>query len=187
MYKHLSKKVVGSTTPNSLFLFWLVKDVPVFAREEVVLSAGAIDTPKLLMLSGIGPREELVTHSIPIVKELLGVGKNLYDHLFMTLVTVQNPGSHHRTSYLNSLEAFQTAREDWIKDGTGPLADFYLPQMISFFRSEKILGSDEFQQLGKETRDALRAKTKPSHEIITVGDCLDTLSRVLRLSILRLS
>jgi len=50
------------------------------ARHEVILSAGAIDSPKLLMLSGIGPRAHLSEHGIPVLVESPGVGENLQDH-----------------------------------------------------------------------------------------------------------
>lgn len=50
------------------------------ARREVLLSAGAIQSPQILMLSGIGDRAELEQHGIPVVKDLKGVGKNLHDH-----------------------------------------------------------------------------------------------------------
>ena len=49
--------------------------------EEVVLSAGAINSPQLLMLSGIGPAAHLEAHDISVVNELPGVGQNLQDHL----------------------------------------------------------------------------------------------------------
>jgi choline dehydrogenase len=52
------------------------------AKKEIILSAGAIQSPQLLMLSGIGDKEELKKHNIPLKKELNGVGKNLQDHLF---------------------------------------------------------------------------------------------------------
>ncbi|TCR64590.1 GMC family oxidoreductase N-terminal domain-containing protein [Bosea sp. BK604] len=51
------------------------------ASTEVVISAGAINTPKLLMLSGVGDREELTRFGIPVVQHLPGVGRNLQDHV----------------------------------------------------------------------------------------------------------
>src|SRR2546421_8696321 len=51
------------------------------ARREVILCAGPINSPQLLMLSGIGPRHELAAHGIDVVRELPGVGENLQDHL----------------------------------------------------------------------------------------------------------
>jgi choline dehydrogenase len=51
------------------------------ARREVVLAAGSINSPKLLMLSGIGPGEALAQHGIMMEAERPGVGRNLQDHL----------------------------------------------------------------------------------------------------------
>jgi choline dehydrogenase len=51
------------------------------ARSEVVLCLGAINTPKCLMLSGIGDKKELSRHDLPVIQHLPGVGKNLQDHL----------------------------------------------------------------------------------------------------------
>lgn len=56
------------------------------AGREVVLSAGAIATPQLLQLSGIGPGGLLEAHGIPVVHELPGVGENLQDHLQVRMV-----------------------------------------------------------------------------------------------------
>lgn len=50
------------------------------ASNEVIVSAGAIHTPQLLKLSGIGPTAELQTLSIPVLVDLPGVGTNLQDH-----------------------------------------------------------------------------------------------------------
>ncbi len=56
------------------------------ATREVVLCGGAINSPQLLMLSGIGPREEISRQGINVAHELPGVGKNLQDHLDITLM-----------------------------------------------------------------------------------------------------
>src|SRR5690606_20260364 len=53
----------------------------VSARAEVILSASTINTPKLLMLSGIGPGAHLAEHGIDVVADRPGVGANLQDHL----------------------------------------------------------------------------------------------------------
>lgn len=49
------------------------------ARREVILAGGAFNTPQLLMLSGIGPADELLRHGIPVRRDLPGVGSNLQD------------------------------------------------------------------------------------------------------------
>jgi choline dehydrogenase len=63
------------------------------ARAEVVLSLGAINTPKVLMLSGIGDAAELRRHSIPVVQHLPGVGRNLQDHALLSLMWNTRPGA----------------------------------------------------------------------------------------------
>lgn len=67
----------------------------VIARREVIVSAGAINTPRLLLLSGIGPAEELREVGIAPVHDLPGVGKNLHDQLEV-YITVE---SNDRISY----------------------------------------------------------------------------------------
>ena len=56
------------------------------AAAEVLLSAGAIQSPQLLLLSGIGAGAELQRHGIGVVQDLPGVGRNLQDHLDYTLI-----------------------------------------------------------------------------------------------------
>lgn len=57
------------------------------AEREVIVSGGAINSPKLLLLSGIGPADELQRLGIPIVHDLPGVGRNLHDHLNVQVIT----------------------------------------------------------------------------------------------------
>lgn len=51
------------------------------ARREVIVAASSINSPKLLMLSGIGPAKHLREHGIPVVADRPGVGRNLQDHM----------------------------------------------------------------------------------------------------------
>jgi len=53
------------------------------AAGEVILSLGAIQTPKILMLSGIGPADTLRRHDLPVVQDLPGVGQNFQDHILV--------------------------------------------------------------------------------------------------------
>jgi len=60
---------------------WDSHHVGVAADGDVVVSAGAIQSPQLLMLSGVGPADHLSEHDIEVVRDLPGVGRNLQDHL----------------------------------------------------------------------------------------------------------
>jgi choline dehydrogenase len=61
-------------------LEWEGKTVVARTAREVILAGGAYNSPQLLMLSGIGPADELVRHGIPVVLHLPGVGRNLSEH-----------------------------------------------------------------------------------------------------------
>ncbi len=56
------------------------------ASRDVILCAGALQSPQLLQLSGIGPAEHLREHGIPVVRDLPGVGENMQDHLQIRLL-----------------------------------------------------------------------------------------------------
>jgi choline dehydrogenase len=56
------------------------------AEREIVLSGGAINSPQLLLLSGVGPKQDLARHGIGLVADLQGVGQNLQDHLDVTVM-----------------------------------------------------------------------------------------------------
>lgn len=61
-------------------------EITASARREVLLSAGAIQSPQLLQISGVGPANLLQQHGIPVVAESPGVGENLQDHLQIRLI-----------------------------------------------------------------------------------------------------
>ncbi len=61
------------------------------AAREVVICAGAIGSPQLLMLSGIGPAEHLRSHGIDVVLDAPGVGRNLHDHVYVHYLAGVDP------------------------------------------------------------------------------------------------
>jgi choline dehydrogenase-like flavoprotein len=62
------------------------------ASREVILSAGAIGSPRTLLLSGIGPEAELTRLGIPVVVDLPGVGRNLQDHILLAGINYETRG-----------------------------------------------------------------------------------------------
>jgi choline dehydrogenase len=81
------------------------------ARRGVVLCAGAIRTPQLLMLSGIGAADELHAHDIPVVTDLPQVGRNLQDHPRVVLTwSLRDADSQRDLSYQQPEQYYELAR-----------------------------------------------------------------------------
>jgi choline dehydrogenase len=90
------------------------------ANREVILSAGSYNSPQLLMLSGIGPRDHLAEHGIETVVDSPFVGRNLYEHPRVPVhFTLKQP-----VSFLNELRFDRVARSviQWALTGTGAFA-----------------------------------------------------------------
>src|SRR5699024_5019222 len=68
-----------------------------YANREVVLSGGAINSPRLMMQSGIGPADELAALGIDVVHDLPGVGKNLQDHMDVYITSNSAPVSYNES------------------------------------------------------------------------------------------
>jgi choline dehydrogenase len=102
------------------------------ARREVVLAASAINSPKLLMLSGIGPGARLAEHGIPVLADRPGVGGNLQDHLELW---VQMAASQPVTLYKHwSLAGKAAVGARWLFMRTGPGASNQF-ESAAFIRS----------------------------------------------------
>ncbi|XP_017969116.1 glucose dehydrogenase [FAD, quinone] [Drosophila navojoa] len=85
------------------------------ASKEVILSAGAIASPQLLLLSGVGPRAHLEEHNIPVLQDL-PVGYNLQDHITLNgLVFMVNDSTVNDARLLNPTDIFR-----YIFSGQGP-------------------------------------------------------------------
>ena len=108
------------------------RTVTVRAAREVVLAGGAINSPQLLKLSGIGPAEELRRHGLPVIADRPGVGENLQDHLeFYFQIASKLPVTLY--SVMNPLAQFLIgARWVLLKDGLGATNHF---ESCGFIRS----------------------------------------------------
>ena len=90
------------------------------AGREVILSAGVFGSPQLLMLSGIGPREELGRYGIGLLHELPGVGANLTDHIDLALVYSSSDAGLMGITLRTALRAIP-GYFSWRRSGTGLL------------------------------------------------------------------
>ncbi|KAK3619088.1 hypothetical protein LTR56_024246 [Elasticomyces elasticus] len=128
------------------------------AKHEVVLSAGAIATPQLLMLSGVGPADELQKHNIPLVANVPSVGANVSDHLMVAMIFKSKMASlQYLLSPIKSLPALL----EWLRFGTGPMTT-NVGEGACFFRSAD--RPDAPTELKKN--DETSGKTSPDIEIV---------------------
>ena len=105
------------------------------ASREVILSAGAIGSPHLLQLSGIGPADLLAEHGIPVVADLPGVGENLQDHLQIRSV-YKVTGAKTLNTMANSLMGKAKIGLEYVLKRSGPMS-MAPSQLCAFTRSSE--------------------------------------------------
>ena len=114
------------------------------ATKEIVVCGGALNTPQMLMLSGVGPKDELEKHRIPVLHDLPQLGKNLQDHCFSSVGIVSK------------------------KDHTAPEIQ-QSPSPMGWFKIPSISSSSEFGDLSQERKAFLQRRFVPIIEIATVS------------------
>ena len=147
----------------------------VYASKEVVLSAGAFQSPQILMLSGIGPREMLKKHQISVKKNMPGVGQNLQDHLFINVssLAAQQEGFNHHFKPLNQLKALIK----YLVTNKGPLACSALEATAFFSLNDGIQPDVQFHftplHIGDDyVSDLYNTKTYPTYDGYTIAPTL---------------
>ncbi|KAF4767410.1 hypothetical protein N7455_011612 [Penicillium solitum] len=125
------------------------QELNLYATREVIVSQGVFESPKLLMLSGIGPSAELKKHDIPVVVDNPHVGQHLLDHPGVPFVLrvkdgfgmddyILRKGTPHNNQ---AIQAYQT-------NHSGPLGSGFL-EMVGFPRIDKYLENDPLYRQAK--------------------------------------
>ena len=107
------------------------------AGREVILAAGAFGSPQILMLSGIGPAQELRGHGIAVAVDAPGVGRDLQDHPFNTVVCEVAEGSLADAEHPRYLA-------EWLLRRSGPLTST-VAEAFAFVRSKPGLPAPDLQ------------------------------------------
>jgi len=116
--------------------------ITIKARREIILSAGAIKTPQLLMISGIGPESHLSQFKIPVIVNARNVGKNLQNHpCYRPFFACSEPVTAR--NHINFKGALK-AGFSWINSGSGPLAESFA-SVGGFFKSNPSLPISDMQ------------------------------------------
>ena len=112
-------EIVGGRATGVTYRDATGRERTAFARSDIVVSAGALVTPKLLMLSGIGPADDLRSKGIAPLVDLPGVGRNLIDHPEVPVISVAN-GRH---GYYRQGTGWRMVRNglQFLLFGTGPI------------------------------------------------------------------
>ena len=141
----------------------------VSANREVVISCGTLDSPRILMHSGIGPKDQLDKFEIPAVFANKHVGQGLRDHHHVPMNFQRAEHTTDRQHFYKNKDRQAKAREQWEKDGTGPLAELGVALGMGFTKSDNIYQSSEFQSLPEEVQNHLKQPTVPLYEYLLNG------------------
>jgi glucose 1-dehydrogenase (FAD, quinone) len=121
----------------------------VFAEKEVILSAGGIQSPQMLKISGIGPKDELEKHDIPLIYDAPGVGQNLQDHICGGGGTylIKNPDSNKFASL-----GFETLLDpgilvQFVKDKNGALYTLGAAEVMGFISTKFQDSAEDFPDI----------------------------------------
>ncbi|UKZ95238.1 uncharacterized protein TrAFT101_010087 [Trichoderma asperellum] len=140
-----------------------------FANKEVILTAGAIGSPHVLLHSGVGPLAELQSIGINVVQNLPGVGKGFSDHPCIPIVYHMGHGFSERVTFLSDEMKMSSAERELRSSKTGPLTQFMSSAVTAFLQLPGIADLEGFNQLPPESRELLLKQTTPHFELTTPG------------------
>ncbi|KAL5356052.1 hypothetical protein BJX96DRAFT_171244 [Aspergillus floccosus] len=111
----------GNKAVNVTYLHTGSNEMRTVRGKEVIVSGGAINTPKLLMLSGVGPKERLSELGIAVVADIPAIGRKMYDHPFAILELEVTPNIKTFWQWLMNDTANAIATAQYERNRSGPL------------------------------------------------------------------
>jgi choline dehydrogenase-like flavoprotein len=136
------------------------------ANKEIILSTGSLDTPRILMHSGLGPASHLAEFNLPVLVDLPAIGQGLRDHPFSPITFLRDPSTNTRNAFFGSQEAMDAALAQWEKDNSGPWTRHGSQLMMGFLKSEATAASNEYKALPEDVKRFLSKPTIPHYELL---------------------
>jgi choline dehydrogenase len=143
------------------------KELSLYATREVILSQGVFESPKLLMLSGVGPARELASHGINVIVDSRHVGQHLSDHPGVPFVLRVKDGFGMDDHLLRKGPKNDAIVVSYKRDHSGPVGSGLL-EMVGFPRIDKYLEKDPNYRKAKAAnggRDPFSPEGQPHFEL----------------------
>lgn len=136
------------------------------SNKEVILCGGTIDTSRLLLLNGIGPKQELEALGIDVKKHLPGVGKHLQDHV-LAFMSVETDGAFNgRYAFESDQERLAEAAAAWEQDQTGAFSLQHSALWGGFLKLPGLEQLPEYNDLPQDHQEFLSRDAVPAYEFI---------------------
>jgi glucose 1-dehydrogenase (FAD, quinone) len=137
---HVEKILINPKTKEAYGVVFTKQErkYVVFASKEVILSAGAIQSPQILMLSGVGPKAHLEEHKIDVIYDSPGVGENLQDHIASGggSYLITNPVSNDSLSIIVPKVMQVDVIRDFALNHRGPLYAMPACEVMAFINTK---------------------------------------------------
>ena len=135
------------------------------ASREVILCGGAINSPQLLMLSGIGPAANVRDHAVDVACDLPGVGRHLQDHLSVPVIrATYDPVTLLGAESLTNLVKYLARRKGMLTSNVG--------EAMAFVRTSSLLDAPDLQLIFAPVPFMNHGKTVPPGHGVTIGAVL---------------
>ncbi|CAF4884428.1 unnamed protein product [Pieris macdunnoughi] len=169
LFSHVTKVLIDKDRKRAYGVEFIRdnKKQVVYAKREVILSAGAIASPQLLMLSGVGPAEHLKEVGIDVIYDSPGVGRNLQDHIAVGGIVFQV--DYPISLVMNRLVNINSALRYAVSED-GPLTSSIGLEVVSFINTKYANASDdwpdiEFMMTSASTPSDGGSQVKKAHSL----------------------